>query len=67
MNANALRGAIAENGFKHSDVAKALGMSAKTFSQKLNKGKFGTDEADAMIPLLKLKDPASIFFDNKVT
>lgn len=61
MNVARLKGIIAENGLSQRDVAKAIGMSEKTFYTKMKKGKFGIDEAEAMINLLKIENPAAIF------
>lgn len=67
IDTNALRGRIAEKGFSQSDVAKAIGITPKTFYTKMDKKVFGSDEIDAMIELLDIKDPARIFFADKVT
>lgn len=67
MDRNALCGEIRKNGLTHAKVAESIGMSAKTFSLKLKNGAFGIDEADRMIALMKIKNPAAIFFDRKVT
>ena len=40
--------------------------SEKTFSIKINNGKFGLDEADKMIEVLKIDQPDKYFFDNGV-
>lgn len=65
MNTARLRGIIAENGLSQRDVAKAIGMSEKTFYSKMKNGKFGIDEAEAMIRLLKIENPAAIFLTPK--
>ena len=67
INANALRAKIVENGMTQREVAKQIGISEKTFSLKMNSGKFGLDEAEKMIDLLNIENPNSIFFPNKVT
>ncbi len=67
IDTNALRGRIAEKGLSQSDVAKAIGITPKTFYTKMDKKVFGSDEIDAMIELLDIKDPARIFFADKVT
>jgi len=67
IDTNALRGRIAEKGFSQSDVAKAIGITPKTFYTKMDKKVFGSDEIDAMIELLDIKDPVRIFFADKVT
>lgn len=65
MNAARLKGIIAENGLSQRDVAKAIGMSEKTFYTKMKNGKFGIDEAEAMIQLLKIENPAPIFLTSQ--
>lgn len=57
-----LRGIIAQNNLSQRQVANSLGMAPKTFYSKMKKGVFGSDEIDAMIDLLKIKNPADIFF-----
>ncbi len=56
-----LRGIISEKGLSQREVAKCLGITEKTFYSKMKKGVFGTDEAERMVRLLEIKDPASIF------
>ena len=67
MNSNKLRGVIAERGFSQREVANAIGINEKTFYLKMKKGVFGTDEAEKMIKLLSIENPAEIFFNPKVT
>lgn len=67
LNTNLIRAKIAENGMTQKQVAKEIGMSAKTFSIKMNNGKFGLDEADKMISLLKIDKPELYFFAEEVT
>lgn len=62
-----LRGIIAKNGFSQSQVAKKLGITPKTFYEKMKKGVFDSDEMLAMIDLLKIDKPEEIFFAKKVT
>lgn len=65
MNVNKLRGIITENGFTQEQVAIAIGITPKTFYNKMKKGVFGTDEVMRMIDLLKIDDPATIFLSKK--
>jgi len=60
-----LRGIISERGFSQREVAKSIGIAEKTFYSKMKKGVFGTDEAERMVHLLNIEDPASIFFAEK--
>ncbi|MBS5550307.1 MAG: helix-turn-helix transcriptional regulator [Oscillospiraceae bacterium] len=64
---NKLRGIIAERGMSQRQVAKYLGMTEKTFYSKMQKGVFGTDEAEKMIELLSIENPSEIFFAPEVT
>lgn len=66
INANKIRARIVELGMTQQQVAEKIGMSAKTFSIKMNNGKFGLDEADRMIKVLKIDKPDSYFFNNEV-
>lgn len=66
INANLIRAKIVENGMTQKQVAQAIGMTAKTFTDKMKTGKFGLDEADKMIDLLKIENPERYFFANGV-
>ena len=57
-----LRGIIAKNGLSHSDVAIKIGITPKTFYEKMKNGVFGSDEIQIMINELHIEDPVSIFF-----
>ncbi|WP_300081861.1 DUF739 family protein [uncultured Thomasclavelia sp.] len=62
-----LKGIIAEKNTSQRQVAFALGMTEKTFYEKMKIGIFGSDEIDKMIELLEIKNPVSIFFTQCVT
>lgn len=57
-----LRGIIAKNGLFQSDVASKIGVTPKTFYEKMKNGVFGSDEIQIMIDELHIEDPMSIFF-----
>ena len=67
LNTNMIRAKIMENGMTQAEVAKRIGMAPKTFSVKMSTGKFGLDEADKMIDLLKIEKPELYFFAKEVT
>lgn len=67
VDTNALRGRIAEKGFSQARVAKYIGITPKTFYEKMNRGVFGSDEIQKMIYLLDIDDPVKIFFTELVT
>lgn len=62
---NKLRGIIVENGMTQKEVAEKLGMSQKTFYNKMKKGVFGTDEVEKMVSVLSIENPADIFLPIK--
>ena len=62
-----LKGLIAERNTSQRQVAFALGMTEKTFYEKMKIGIFGSDEIDKMIELLEIQDPMPIFFAQLVT
>ncbi len=57
-----LRGVIAKNGYSQSDIAKMIGVTPKTFYEKMKNGIFGSDEIQIMIDNLHIDDPLAIFF-----
>lgn len=62
-----LRGIIAKNNLSQAKVAEEIGITPKTFYEKMNKGVFGSDEIEVMIHLLKIENPVDIFFCQGVT
>ena len=62
IKTNELRGIIAKNGLSQSDVAIKIGITPKTFYEKMKNGVFGSDEIQIMIDELHIEDPASLFF-----
>lgn len=67
IDTNALRGRIAEKGLSQARVAEMLGITPKTFYEKMGRGVFGSDEVEVMIDILEIEDPVRIFFAKKVT
>ena len=67
LNRNLLRAKFTENGMTQEEVAMKIGMSPKTLSLKIKTGKFGLDEADKLIELLKIEEPERIFFAEEVS
>lgn len=62
-----LKAEMVRNGLTQKDMANKLNMSPRTFSNKLKKGVFGSDEIDKMISELKIKNPIEIFFATRVS
>lgn len=57
-----LRGIIAKNGLYQTDVAKMIGITPKTFYDKMKNGVFSSDEIQIMIDELHIDNPMPIFF-----
>ena len=57
-----LRGIIAKNKLSQTDVAKMIGVTPKTFYEKMKNGVFGSDEIQIMIDKLHIEDLMPIFF-----
>lgn len=62
IKTNELRGIIAKNGLSQSDVALKIGITPKTFYEKMKNGVFGSDEIQIMIEELHINNPIEIFF-----
>lgn len=67
IDTNRLKGLIVQNNLTQEKMAKMLGMTPKTFGCKIKKGVFLSNEMDDMITILKIDDPAKIFFARKGT
>lgn len=67
IRTNELRGIIAKNGLSQKKVAEKIGISPKTFYEKMKIGVFGSNEIQIMIKLLKIENPIEIFFADEVT
>ena len=57
-----LRGIIAERGLSQAKIAEELGITSKTFYDKMKKGVFDSDEIEKMIITLQIDNPVDIFF-----
>ena len=62
-----LKGIIAKNNYSQVKVAEMIGITPKTFYEKMKKGIFGSNEIEIMISLLHIENPTDIFFAEKVT
>jgi predicted DNA-binding protein (UPF0251 family) len=65
LDTNKLRGKIAENGMTQGQVARKIGVTEATFCRKMKTGRFGLEEAQKLVDVLKIEDPATIFFASK--
>ena len=66
INTDKLRGIIVERRTSGAEVAKELGITSKTFYDKMKKGVFGSDEIDKMVEFLEIENPVEVFFTQMV-
>lgn len=62
IQTNLLKGKMAENDYSAAKLAKKIGITPKTFYNKMQKGVFDSDEIYAMIEALHIQNPIEIFF-----
>lgn len=67
LNVPEFKAAMVRKGYTQKALSKILGISEKTFSDRLKKKRFGTEEIEQLIPILEINDPVAIFFDGIVT
>lgn len=67
VDTNKLKGLIVENGKTQGEVARYIGITPKTFYNRMAKKVFGSDEIEKMIEYLNIEDPVPIFFAKRVT
>ncbi len=67
INVDKLRGRMAEKRRSGQDMARVIGKTPKTFYAKMKAGVFDSDEIEAMVRDLDIKNPMEIFFADKVT
>jgi DNA-binding Xre family transcriptional regulator len=66
MDRNLLKSIMALKGINQKALCNAIGMQQPTFSRKLKKGVFGTDEAQKIATVLEMENPAAVFFAQEV-
>ena len=62
IRADLLNGEIARAGFSRASIARAIGITPKTFYDKEKKGVFGSDEIVKIVNVCDIKNPIPIFF-----
>ena len=67
LNVPEFKAAMVRKGYTQKTLAGILGISEKTFCERLKNKRFGTDEIEVLIPLLEISNPMHIFFDGVVT
>lgn len=62
VDTNKLKGLIVERGMTQTFVAESLGISRKSWYDRITKGKFDSDEIYSLIKILDIDNPTPIFF-----
>lgn len=62
VDTNKLKGLIVERGMTQTSVAQAIGLSRKSWYDRISKAKFDSDEIYNLIKVLDIKNPIPIFF-----
>lgn len=65
LNVKELKAEMVRNGYNNRTMAEALGITQRTFNNRLKTGDFGTKEIEIMIKELNLTRPMDIFFAQK--
>lgn len=63
----ALKAEMVRKGYTQARLSEEIGISSRTFSNKLKTGDFGSKEMEAIIDILELTEPMKIFFAKEVT
>lgn len=69
LNVKKLRGKIVENGYTQRQLAAAIGVSNRTFTSRMHRKIFGSDEIEKIAKLFSLtpKEVLEIFFADDVS
>ena len=67
LDVKALKAEMVRKGYTQARLAEELGISPRTFSNKLKSRDFGCKEMEVIIDVLDLKEPMDIFFAKQVT
>ena len=70
VNAMKLKGEIVSHGLTQAQVAEFIGITPKTFTAKLKRGVFNSNEIEGILSCLGIEDKSvalDIFFDDAVT
>lgn len=62
MNVNLFKSELIKNGYTQASLAKKIGISQSTMNRKLRNNSFTIEEAEAIIKILGIAQPSSVFF-----
>lgn len=62
LDVKALKAEMLRNGYNNSSLSKEIGITSRTFTERLKTGDFGSKEIEIIIEKLNLQNPIEIFF-----
>lgn len=65
LNKLLLKAKMVEHGYTNESMAREIGITSRTFSNRLRSGEFGSTEIKIMIDKLEITDPMPIFLLRK--
>lgn len=67
VDVNKLKAAVVEKGLGYGEVAEKIGMSRRTWYDRISAKRFNSDEMYKLIKVLDIENPTAIFFADEVT
>ena len=67
LNVLEFKAAMVRKGYTQKMLAEILGISEKTFTERIKTKRFGSDEIEKLIEVLEISNPMPIFFSNTVS
>ncbi len=61
VDTKGLNAEMVRKGITQEQLAKQLNISSRTFSNRMSKWFFGSDEIEKLVKILDIKDPMSVF------
>ena len=64
LDVYAFKAALEKKGYTQKQLAKEIGISTRTLSNRIKTGDFGSVEIKKISEILEISDPMSVFFAN---
>ena len=61
LNVLEFKAAMVRKGYTQKALAEILGMSEKTFTERIKTKRFGSDEIEKLVEVLEISNPLPIF------
>lgn len=67
LDVNAFKAALTKKGYTQEKLAREIGISPRTLTNRLKTGDFGAIEIEKITKTLSIENPCDIFFAGMVT